>query len=470
MANLQEQIGRSGSLAGSEIGIEGLNPHPIYSANMARWLPVLDLLGGQPRLKARRERYLPQAVGEKDDDYLIRTERSMLRNYYQHGIGTFSSAPFSRPVAFQADSALPPEFERNVDAAGSSLTLFAERVLRQVLIFDLAHIGVFLPAFDGEGAPSLADYEQQRLFPYLRLLPAPNVYDWLLSAREKVEELREVQYLYDREHKLTPQVIYYDAQGFKVLRASRASDGKDRLEDDPDQVAYSPYSSNSDLVLNGPPVVQCYASPPEVPMLAQPPFADCAQVNLELFSQDNELNHYETTAMTRLQVIKQINIKDLRRSEEVDRSTEGSADHFWTSSERQRVSQRIIVGRDGEVMYVAPGTEASEARTNTIRRLVEYIESRFSFNAPATPSPDITATQTLLGTVAARALVRSAVAAVDEALTAACRIAYRLMGREPPSNLSIVIDREYEELVVPNPAIEVETETETETETEREDE
>lgn len=448
--NLQSQIGSPLDSVSSIVGsIGGLNPHPIFIQNYRRWLPILDLLGGQPRLRDRANSYLPQAVGEKDSDYLIRIERSMLRDYFQHGIGTFSTAPFSQPVVLTADSALPPEFERNVDAAGSSLTVFAERVLRQVLTFDLVHIGVFLPAFDGEGIPSRADFEDHRLYPYLRLLPTPNVYDWVSDARETIVEVREIQYLYDRDHTLHPQVLFYDAQGFKVLKAKKNSDGKDVLDEDPDAVPYKPYMGTGEG-LAGLPIVQCYASPPDVPMLARPPFADCAQVNLEVFSQDNELNHYESTAMTRFQVLKQINQRDIQRTE-ATKSDEASADNFWVSSEQRRVSQRILVGKDGDIFYVAPGTEASEARTTTIRRLVEYIESRFAFNAPTTPTPDLTATQTLLGTVSARAQLRSAVAAVDEALTDAVRIAYRLMDREPPSNLSIVIDRSYEELVVPNP-------------------
>lgn len=441
----------SGGGDSSTGSIRGLNPHPIFARNMRRWQPILDIMGGQSRLYDLRNKYLPQQVGEKDDDWLIRTERAMLRNFYKHGIGTFSSSPFSRPVSFSADAYLPSGFEQNVDGAGSSLTLFAERVLRSVLNFDLAHIGVFLPSFDGEGVPSQADFEEQRLYPYFRLLPTQNVFDWVTNLREQVTELREVQYLYDRDHQLHTQVIYYDAYGFKVLKAIKTSDGKDVLDDDPDDVPYMSYSGDASLVLPRPPIVQCYAVPPEVPMQADPPFGDCAQVNLEVYSQDNELNHYEHTAMTRFQVLKQVNIRDIKRSEAVDASREGSADNLWTSSENYRATQRILIGSDGDIFYVGPDTGASEARTATIIRLVEYLESRFSFNAPGTPRPDLTATQTLLGTVAARALVRSAVSAVDEALTEACRVAYRLMGRDAPSSLSIVIDRSYEEMVIPNP-------------------
>ena len=411
------------------------------------------MLGGQPRLhQRRRARYLPQQQGENGtEDHLIRTERSVLENYYAHGIHTLSTSPFSQPVVLTADEALNMKWQGTVDGAGSTLTEFAEMVLREVLTYGVAHIGVFLPAFDG--IPSMLDYEQARLAPYFRLLPTLNVYDWLINRREQVEEIREVQYHYDREHELQATVLYYDARGFKELRVKRGQGNvKDVMEDDPDDVPYKPYSGNEELTLGGPPIVQCYASQPQAPMIGRPPFADCAAVNLEIFSQQNALYHYLHTATTRWQVLKQVNLKELNRAEREKRVAEASAErNIMSSTTDVLTSQRILIGAEGDVFYVAPDTSAAEPITVSIQMMIDYIQGRFAGQVTAQPMPNVTATQTLLGTVAARAAVRSAVQNVDDALTKACRLAYRLMDREPPPTLAVTIDRSYEETFLMNP-------------------
>ena len=433
------------------LGVQGLDEHPTYSLNIRHWQPIIDMLGGQPRLHQLAARYLPQQQGERDEDHLIRTERSVLENYYGHGIHTLSTSPFAQPVTLMADAALPMKWQENVDGAGSTLTEFAERTLREVLIFGLAHVGVFLPAFDG--IPSLWDMEEEWLYPYFRLLPTLNVYDWLVNRREQVEEIREVQYTYDREHELKVSVIYYDGYGFKELRVKRGQgDNKDMLEDDPNDVPSKPYSANPELKLAGPPIVQCYASQPQSPMTARPPFADCAAVNLEHFTQTNQKYHYLSTAMTRWQVLKQVNLKEIERAERSKKQAAAAEKgNILSATTDELTTQRILIGADGDVFYVAPDTSAAVPVTETIKMLAEYLEQRFGGNA-STPTPQMTATQTLLGTVAARSAVRSAVFNVEDALTKACRLAYRLLGRTPPDSLKVTIDRSYEETFLTNPS------------------
>ncbi len=452
MTEIQNRLNANASDGAIVRGTNGLDEHPLYSLSMRHWRPVVDVLGGQPRLQALSSRYLPQQQGERDSDYLIRTERAVLENYYAHGIHTLSTAPFSQPVVLRADSALPQAWQEDVDGGGSTLTEFAENALREVLTYGVAHIGVFLPAFDG--VPSIFDYEQRRLAPYFRLLPTLNVYDWLTNRREQVEEIREVQYHYDREHALQATVLYYDARGFKELRVKRGQGNvKDVLADDPDDVPYMPYSANEELTLSGPPIVQCYASQPQAPMIGRPPFADCAAVNIEIYSQQNARNHYLHTAMTRWQVLKEVNLKEVQRAEREKRQAEASTERNVLSSTTDvQTSQRILIGKDGDVFYVGPDTSAAEPISNSIREMIDYVQGRFAGQVSAQPMPNVTATQTLLGTVAARAAVRSAVQNVDDALTKACRLAYRLLDREPPSNLAVTIDRSFEETMLLNPS------------------
>lgn len=446
MNNLQETVGRY-SASGRSLALDG---HPLFQQALRHWRPVLDMLGGQPRLQDMGDRYLPQQVGEKNHDYLLRKERSVLEDYFNHGIHTLSTSPFSNPVAVQSGAALPAEWQQDVDAAESTMTEFAERVLREVLTFGIAHIGVFLPAFDG--VPSVWDVENRRLFPYFRLLPTVNVYDWLTNQREQVEEIREVQYYYDRDHAMNIRVLLYDAMGYKEVSVRRGQEGKEFLEEDIDAVPSQPYSSNPDLALAGPPVVHAYASQPQHPMVGRSPFGDCAAVNIELFSQQNAKYQYLRSATTRFQVLKQINVKDIQRTEQTSTDS-ASADDFWVSSEDRRVSQRILVGKDGDVYYVAPDTSAAEPLTITIDALKDYLQQRFAGNVAPVAGPQMTATQTLLGTVAARSAVRSAVASVDDALTKAMRVAYRLLDRDPPAELSVTIDREYEETLFTTPPV-----------------
>ena len=440
-------------------GARGLGEHPLFAQSLRHWRPVLDMLGGQPRLQDMAARYLPQQEGEKDHDYLLRKERAVLEDHFNHGIHTLATAPFSQPVAVQSGPALPMMWQENVDAAESTLTEFAERVLREVLTFGIAHVGVFLPAFDG--IPSLWDMEDRRLWPYFRLLPTTNLYDWLTNKREQVVEIREVQYSYEQDHELNVRVLLYDAAGYRELQVQRGTDGKMYMTDDPADVPRQPYTGDPSLRLDGPPIIQAYASQPQHPMIGRSPFGDCAAVNIELFSQQNAKYQYLRSATTRMQVLKQIDVRDLEESEEVSQGAASSADRFWVSSEDRRVSQRILIGKDGDVFFVSPGVEAAEPLTVTITDLRDYLQQRFSGNTAA-PGPQMTATQTLLGTVAARSAVRSAVASVDDALTKAMRVGYRLLGQEPPPDLSVTIDRTYEEALFTAPPTEPPTDPPTE--------
>ena len=441
----------SAAIGSQAYGARGLGEHPLFSQALRHWRPVLDMLGGQPRLQDMAARYLPQQEGEKDHDYLLRKERAVLEDHFNHGIHTLSTSPFSRPVAIQSGASLPKQWQENVDGAESTITEFAERILREVLTFGIAHIGVFLPAFDG--VPSVWDIENRRLWPYFRLLPTVNIYDWLTNKREQVLEVREVQYSYDQDHELNVRVLQYDAGGYKELQVKRGVDGTYFMADDPAAVPRQPYTGDPMLVLpDGPPIIQAYASQPQHPMVGRSPFADCAAVNIELFSQQNAKYQYLRSATTRMQVLKQIDLRDIEESEEVEAGAASSADSFWVSSENRRVSQRILIGKDGDVYFVSPGVEAAEPLTVTIQELRDYLQQRFAGNT-SPPGPQATATQTLLGTVAARSAVRSAVASVDDSLTKAMRVAYRLLGQEPPSDLSVTIDREYEETLFTTPTL-----------------
>lgn len=135
--------------------------------DMARKWPLLrDLMGGTMAMRAAGVTWLPKETDEKDANYQVRLNRSILFAGYSDTVEKLTGKPFEKPVTLQGElPAKLAEIAADVDGTGYGLTPFARDCFRSALKYGLTHVLVDYPR-----VPTTVDLGTER---QLQIRPRP---------------------------------------------------------------------------------------------------------------------------------------------------------------------------------------------------------------------------------------------------------------------------------------------------------
>ena len=271
----------------------------------------MALEGRVPELRRLRGRYLPELTGESPENYNERVALASFEDFFNKGIESNASKPFTVPVELKAPADLKA-WEEDVDRAGTSLTQFAKRCVVTALSRGLFHVRVLLPSSDIE-QPSMDDIQRNRLWPYFSLVEPYNLRGWDLDDHGKPVQLNVWDGQYTGRTRsgaatFDERVTCYFASHFETytVKISMGQDqyGRERVqaEGDPyDGTGEMPYSTDEKIKLERPPIVTGYGIY-QAPMYGITPSQSVADMNLELFQLSSEYRAYMSSGMARTQV------------------------------------------------------------------------------------------------------------------------------------------------------------------------
>ena len=184
-----------------------------------------DLWDGTDRVRMRAQSYLPQAPGEKPQDYLNRLARSVFFNAFRRTVEGLTGLVFRKDPELGED--VPPpiaEHWENIDNAGTHGDVFCRDLLEDDLTAGHAAILVEFPTTDGSQNAAVEMRGEVR--PYW----VPIKKDDIMSWRTRIEDgktlleqivIRESKYVPDGEFGTVLQVLYRvlfltDVEGFEV--------------------------------------------------------------------------------------------------------------------------------------------------------------------------------------------------------------------------------------------------------------
>lgn len=173
---------------------DSVGPASPSAARMAmddRWQQMDAVLGGTASMRAARELYLPQHLGEEDERYDERISTATLWNQTELTLAGWVGRPFRDPLTL--DGNVPEQIKNlynDIDREGTNMDAFARDWFKAGIAKAFCHVLVEAPAFDtADGSrPTLADERRQGLRPYWVLIDPAEV----IAARHEVTNGRDV--------------------------------------------------------------------------------------------------------------------------------------------------------------------------------------------------------------------------------------------------------------------------------------
>lgn len=177
------------------------SPTGVFQRQHEDAMPCLDLMGGTEAMRAAGDRYIPRKEAEKEDKYLTRVNRTVLRNAFAQTVGYYRGQVFSRDVSLDNNSSglSDEDMERfnvwaeDVDQRGHNLTSWSGGVFESGLVSGVTFCLVDYPnvaterdengvlmyrAASGEMRPKTAEADAREGWrPYLVHIPAEQVLD-----------------------------------------------------------------------------------------------------------------------------------------------------------------------------------------------------------------------------------------------------------------------------------------------------
>lgn len=150
-----------------------------YAAQAPFWNMVSAILGGEAKIKAGREAYLPKFAKETKEKYDYRLSVSPFTNIYGDISKNLASKPFSKEIEMKEGS--PARYEalaENIDGQGHNLQVFAAECFKSAMdkAIDWILVDYTRAAPRADGRPlTLADEREQGLRPYWVRVPAENL-------------------------------------------------------------------------------------------------------------------------------------------------------------------------------------------------------------------------------------------------------------------------------------------------------
>lgn len=411
--------------------------HPIWYDMSLLWEPIMALEGRAPELRRLRGRYLPVLTGEdeKGENYSQRVALASLEDFFNKGIESNASKPFTVPVELTA----PPDlkaWEDDVDRAGTTLTQFAKRCVITALSRGIFHVRVLLPSSDIEN-PTQGDVLEKRLQPYFSLIEPYNLRGWDLDDHGQPIQLNVWDGQYTGRTRsgaatFDERVTCYFADHFETytVKISMGQDqyGRERIQptgDPYEGTGDMPYSKDESIMLERPPIVTGYGIY-QAPLYGIAPSQSVADMNLELFRLSSEYQAYMSSGMARAQVFEGVDRLEVNR--------QGAS----KGSNRPTAHSTILLGDDQAMTWSNPGVEASSEMREYLNSLRERMESRIGDISVGFE----TATAEVLTEVRATSELHSVVEQVKSVLAEAYRIALTLMGQNPDQEIYVDINKQ----------------------------
>lgn len=172
----------------------GLIGTPIHACLEMRkkWELPDTLMKGTQALRDRSKYFLPQHASESDDQYKIRVNRSVLRNYFKRTVNTFVGKVFTTEPMITANDQIMSYLE-NVDLTGRHFHVFCREVFEEAVVKGLSFVLVDYPT-----APentTLAEERALNLRPYLVHIKPEQILGWKSIIVGGVQTLTQVRIL-----------------------------------------------------------------------------------------------------------------------------------------------------------------------------------------------------------------------------------------------------------------------------------
>jgi hypothetical protein len=245
----------------------------------------VDLLGGTRVMREKCEQWLPREEKEKLPHYKERVERSFLYPALEDTIDKVGAKPFEHPVTANADElpTLLQPFVDNTDLRGTDLNAFAKASFRDGLTHGITHILVNQSVNPGQSADT-------SIRPNFVLLSQSDI----LAVRYEdgddggTQILAYLRYRHTRVEGL-PDNDFGQIRRTYIREMTRTelrdfSQEKEGAEFKPDD--WIPHTFRS-TVGGAIPLVTIYFEA-DGQMLARPPFAKLAEINLEHFQKSSD--------------------------------------------------------------------------------------------------------------------------------------------------------------------------------------
>lgn len=150
---------------------------PAYREMAGRWELVRDVRAGTPRIRAKRDQYLPKFEAETDADWISRVGMTFAEDHYARTVVDHTGLVFSQPIKVGDD--VPPQINallEDIDGEGNHFDVFAQEALDAAL--HLGHAIIFTDYPVTDGVRTLQDERLARVRPYATLYHADDVLAW----------------------------------------------------------------------------------------------------------------------------------------------------------------------------------------------------------------------------------------------------------------------------------------------------
>ena len=193
---------------------------PEWEEQLKRIALPRALMSGTTAMRAARERYLPRKVEESNEEYDERLGRAVLLNEFKRTVSYVSGQVFQKPVKYQEtaegeaaayNEAFFEQFQENVDAQGTNLSMFTANVFREGVVDGVVFVLAEYPQIElqkdaggrtlykdatGEWRPRTAKADAENGWnPYLVMVKAEQVLDAWLDVTNGRAVLRSFRYL-----------------------------------------------------------------------------------------------------------------------------------------------------------------------------------------------------------------------------------------------------------------------------------
>jgi hypothetical protein len=319
-------------------------PVPLYWAQLQRWVPVADVLGGTEAMRAKADKYLPRLPREDDQCWNTRISRSVLSPFLHRLILAAVGLILRKPIELEDASDYWLDWSQNVDREGTSLQDFAAKVLYSSLAYGHHGLLVDFPASD---ARTLAEEIALGSAPYLIQVPCFDTIGWRQNVQEnggQLQQLRLREYTTEDDGRFGSKLI----QQIRVLEPGRWEVWREASKG----VGWELYDKGT-TSLKSIPYAACYSNREGV-LVSRPPLAEIAQLNIQHYSLQAQLLHCLAVAAHPLLVL---------------RGWDDQADNLANLS----VGNALALPPEGGVEYVEPASSAFSAQQEELSNLEEQM-------------------------------------------------------------------------------------------------
>lgn len=134
-------------------------PSILFDEMMVQWGPIIDLMGGTPKMRDAGDKWLPKENKEGPQSYKSRLNGSFLYPMFGDTVSKIAGRPFSQPVTITPEklSDWLQSIVDDVDHSNKSLTQLCGELLEDAIAYGKTHLLVDYPS-----VPALSNLEEER--------------------------------------------------------------------------------------------------------------------------------------------------------------------------------------------------------------------------------------------------------------------------------------------------------------------